>query len=387
MFSSRLRSNLGRNQLSLAVDRMRQEGCEVLDLTVSNPTAADLEYSASEILSAMTDPRSLRYEPDPRGIEPARLAVSRYYGPAVTPERVVLTAGTSEAYAYLLKLLCDAGDEILIPRPSYPLFDFLADLESVGTRYYRLLYDHGWIIDLDSVLQAITPRTRAIVVVNPNNPTGSFLKTDEYAGLAAICESNRLALISDEVFADFALETDARRVSTLTGKADVLTFCLSGLSKIAALPQMKLGWIVTDGPADQKREALERLELISDTFLTVNTAVQWAAPRLFDSAESVRSQIRRRTRANLDFVNGRLKATALKPLHVEAGWNVIIQAPRLRSEEEWALELLTRRHVLIQPGYFYDFESEAFIVLSLLSREEAFRSGVERLAGYSEARF
>lgn len=363
MFSSRLNWSLQTNRLSNLLKSKRN----VLDLTESNPTRAGLEYPAQEILAAFGDPRALQYEPEPRGLLSAREAVSKYY-PDVPPSRILLTASTSEAYAYLFKLLCDPGDEILSPRPSYPLFEFLAGLESVRVVQYPLRYDGAWHIDFDALQRAITPRTRAIVVVNPNNPTGSFLKRDEWSRLQKL----GIPILSDEVFSDYAFAPDSSRVRTLTDAAETLTYSMSGLSKIAALPQMKLGWIVASGPGHEA--ALERLELIADTYLSVATPVQLALPRLLDVSIAMRNQILERTRANLALLR---RVTV--PLHVEGGWYATLQVPKTRSEEEWAIALLEKRGVLVQPGFYFDFESEAFLVLSLLTPRDVFAEGLRRL--------
>jgi alanine-synthesizing transaminase len=357
VFSSRLDWNLEVNRLS----ELRKSKTRVLDLTESNPTRAGFEYPKLEL------PVAPIYEPEPRGLLSAREAVSRYYRD-VPASRILLTASTSEAYAYLFKLLCDPGDEILSPRPSYPLFEFLAGLESVRVVQYPLRYDGVWHIDFEALERAITPRTRAVVVVNPNNPTGSFLKADEWEKL----ERFGIPILSDEVFADYAFAPDPSRVRTLTGAQKALTFSMSGLSKTAGLPQMKAGWIVASGPGHE--EALERLELIADTYLSVATPVQLALPHLLDSSAIVRGQIMERTRANLEL----LKSVA-QPMRVEGGWYAILQVPRSRSEEEWALELLGRRDVLVQPGFYFDFEAEAFLVLSLLTASDVFAEGVARL--------
>jgi alanine-synthesizing transaminase len=363
VFSSRLEWNLQTNRLSALLKTKER----VLDLTESNPTRAGFEYPGEEILSALADPRALRYDPDPRGLLSAREAVASYYGD-VPASRILLTASTSEAYAYLFKLLCDPGDEILSPRPSYPLFEFLAGLESVRVVQYPLRYDGVWHIDFDALERAITRRTRAIVVVNPNNPTGSFLKREEWSRL----QSLGIPILSDEVFSDYAFGPDDSRISTLTKAPEALTFSMSGLSKIAALPQMKLGWIVASGPGHEA--ALERLELIADTYLSVATPVQLALPRLLEASVAVRAQILDRTRANLALLR---RSTV--PLHVEGGWYATLQVPRTKSEEEWAIALLDRREVLVQPGYYFDFESEAFMVLSLLTPPDVFAEGLQRL--------
>lgn len=377
-YSSRIRQDVAPNKLSRALERKRSEHAAILDLTVSNPTTAGINYPR-ELLQALADPRSLFYDPLPFGLATAREAVAQYYSPPISPSRVLLTASTSEAYSYLFKLLCEAGDEILIPKPSYPLFEFLASLESVRAVPYPLYYDHGWFIDLHALRQAVSPRTRAIVVVNPNNPTGSFLKRSERAELAKLCAENLMCIVSDEVFFDYAFDLDASRAESFAHAADVPAFSLSGLSKVSGLPQVKLGWIVAAGPTDAASESLARLELIADTFLGVSTPVQWAAPALLQIREIVQPQIKTRTRTNLDWLSARLKNTPLRVLGVEAGWYATVQVPRVRSEEEWALALLQTHDVHVQPGFFYDFETEAFLILSLLTPEPEFREGVERL--------
>jgi alanine-synthesizing transaminase len=363
VFSSRLDWNLQTNRLSTLLKTKRH----VLDLTESNPTRAGFEYPGEQILAALADPRALRYDPEPRGLLSAREAVAGYYG-NVPASRILLTASTSEAYAYLFKLLCDPGDEILSPRPSYPLFEFLARLESVRVVQYPLRYDGVWHIDFDALEQAITPRTRAIVVVNPNNPTGSFLKREEWSRLQRFS----LPILSDEVFSDYAFSPDDSRMQSLTSAAGALTFSMSGLSKIAALPQMKLGWIVAGGPGHEA--ALERLELIADTYLSVATPVQIALPRLLEASVGLRAQILDRTRSNLALLR---RSTV--PLHVEGGWYATLQIPRTKSEEDWAISLLDGRDVLVQPGFYFDFESEAFLVLSLLTPPDIFAEGLKRI--------
>ena len=325
-----------------------------------------------------------RYQPSPRGIDSAREAVAAYYrdrGTPVPAANVLLTASTSEAYAYLFKLLTNPGDEILAPRPSYPLFEFLADLESVRIRQYPLRYDGVWHIDFDALEQAITPRTRAIVVVNPNNPTGSFLKRAELDLLDRLAAERGLAVLSDEVFRDYAFGEDADRVSTLAGDRRALTFSMSGPSKIAGLPQMKLGWIIANGGASGPRssEALDALELIADTYLSVSTPVQVALPRLLALSSGIMEQIRQRTASNLARLRETMHGSPATILRTEGGWYTVLQVPRTRTEEEWTLKLLGESDVLVQPGFFFDFESEAFLVLSLLSEPAAFAEGVSRI--------
>jgi len=382
VFSSRLQWESHSNLLSLLLAEKRRNGAAILDLTESNPTRVGLTYSQGDILAGLADPRALNYDPQPRGLLSAREAVAVYYrerGIDVPSSRLLLTASTSEAYSYIFKLLADPGDEILVPRPSYPLFDYLAALESVCVRQYPLHYDGAWHIDFTSLSKLVTPRTRAIVVVNPNNPTGSYLKRDEWERLQAL----GLPVISDEVFSDFALGPAPERASALAGSNGVLTFAMSGLSKVAGLPQMKLGWIAADGPGHEA--ALEGLEWIADTFLSVSTPAQLALPRILTASGSVQQQIRDRIRTNLNEAVTRTDGSPCRCLTAEGGWSVILEVPRILTEDDWALHLLAQKEVLVQPGFFYDFETEAFLVLSLLTPPIIFDQGVRRILGAVDA--
>jgi len=383
MFSSRFQWDVQRNRLTELLAARRGQGARILDLTQSNPTRAGIEYS-EELRRIFDDPGVLRYDPLPAGSLAAREAVADYYrqrGLTVEPERILLTASTSEAYSYLFKLLADPGDQVLVPRPSYPLFEYLAKMESIEVRQYPLEYHGGWTIDLEALAGAITARTPAVVLVNPNNPTGSYVKRSELEALTRIAAERGIALISDEVFADYAFAPDADRVTSLASVEDCAAFSMSGLSKIAGLPQMKLGWIVVAGPARFRPEAMEKLEWIADTYLSVSTPVQCAAGRLLELGAAVQGQIRERTAANLAFARQALAGTALEILAVEGGWSITMRVPRICTEEEWCLELLERDNVLVQPGYFYDFESEAFLVASLLTAPAEFQEGLARIVG------
>jgi aspartate/methionine/tyrosine aminotransferase len=377
-FSSRFDWDLTLNSITRLLQEKRSAGAAILDLTESNPTRVGFSY-AREIVEALADPRALRYDPQPAGSPGAREAVCRYFaerGHTVAPDQVLLTASTSEAYQYLFKLLGDTEDEVLVPQPSYPLFEFLATLESLRVVSYPLIYDDGWSIDRDELAAAITDRTRAIVVVNPNNPTGSFLKSDDLRFL----QSLGLPLISDEVFADYGFAADPQRVRTLADTTEGLAFSISGLSKVAGLPQMKLGWIVISGFAAACAAARDKLEWIADTYLSVGTPVQMAAPRLLELGKGIQSQIGARTRANLAWLESAIPAESpCRLLAVEGGWSATLQVPRIRREEEWALKLLGEDHVLVQPGFFFDFASEAFLVLSLLTEPATFQEGCRRL--------
>jgi aspartate/methionine/tyrosine aminotransferase len=315
-------------------------------------------------MEAFRDPRALVYDPDPRGLEEVRRQIS--------PHRVILTSSTSEAYSWLFKLLCNPGDEVLIPLPSYPLFELLAGMECVHTRTYPLRYHEGWFIDFDALRAAITTRTRAIVVVNPNNPTGNYLKASEHEQLARL----NLPLISDEVFTDYSF---GAAPYSLAGSAGALTFVLNGLSKSAGLPQMKLGWIILSGPEHLVAEAAQRLELIADTYLSVGTPVQYAFPALVTSGKSIQAQIQSRLRSNLECLRNAVKGSSASLLDVEAGWSAILRVPNTRSEEEWVRLLLRDCGTLVQPGYFYDFESEGWLVISLLTPESVFCEGIGRV--------
>ncbi len=380
VFSSRLKWGQRPNPLSILLEEKRRACAPLLDLTESNPTQAGFTYPHLEIMKALADPAALRYEPTPWGLLSARDAVSRYYGERgveVPASLVLLTASTSEAYAYLFKLLADPGDEVLAPRPSYPLFEFLAGLESVAIRPYPLRYDGAWHVDFDALERAVTSRTRALVVVNPNNPTGSFLKREEAERLNHFTAAHGIAILSDEVFSDYGFGEDPARVATLAGNHTALTFSMSGLSKIAGLPQMKLGWIAVSGP--RHASAMEKLEWIADTYLSVATPVQAAFPRLLEASQTVQAQIRQRTAVNLAGLRDRTAGSSANVLGVEGGWYAVLQVPRSRSEEEWVITLLREHDVLVQPGFFYDFESEAFLVLSLLTEPAAFAEGVRRI--------
>ncbi|MFN0111433.1 MAG: pyridoxal phosphate-dependent aminotransferase [Blastocatellia bacterium] len=365
------------------IEEKRRAEIRILDLTESNPTRAGFDFPSQEILSALAQAPAMFYEPQPKGLLVAREAVVDYYaerGFAAPVEHIHLTASTSEAYSYLFKLLADQGDNVLVPQPSYPLFDFLASLEGVELRPYELEYlSAGWRIDFDSIEQAITPETRAVILVSPNNPTGSFIKLDELRRLNEICARHNLALIVDEVFSDYGFGEDETHVASLVENSEALTFVMSGFSKILALPQMKLGWIVTNGPAVLLEEAIERLDLIADTFLSVGAPVQHAAPFWFKLRAGLQRQILDRVKANHDWLAAKVENSPVRMLMTEGGWYVTLEVPRHVSEEELVLQLLAEDDVLAHPGYFFDFQREAFLVLSLLPKPEVFREACQRL--------
>jgi alanine-synthesizing transaminase len=381
VFSSRTRWDLRANRLSRALAARRAAGAPVLDLTESNPTRAGLHYPA-DLLAPLADPESLRYEPVPAGLDEARRAVAADYrrrGFDVAADRILLTASTSEAYAFLFKLLCDPGEVVLVPRPSYPLFEFLARAESARVERYPLAYDGEWHLQASALESSLTPDTRAVVVVNPNNPTGSFLKRDEAAALHALCAERRLALIADEVFSDYAFGEDARRVASFAEDGPALAFSLGGLSKSCGLPQLKLGWIAVSGPALLREEAMARLEIVADTYLSVGTPVQRAAPRLLARLLELQGPIAARVRGNLDALRERAEGSRATLLRVEGGWYAVLQVPSTIPEEDRACRLLEERGVLVHPGFFFDFEREAHLVLSLLPPAATFLPAIEAI--------
>ena len=387
MFSNRFKWNLENNRLSRLIAEKRTAGARIFDLTESNPTRAGFEFPAQEILPALSQAPALLYEPQPKGLLIARSAVAAYYaerGFAVDAEHIHLTASTSEAYSFLFKLLANNGDNVLVPQPSYPLFDFLASLEGVQLRPYELEYlPSGWNIDFDSIERTVTPTTRAIILVSPNNPTGSFIKHEELRRLNELCARHNLALIVDEVFSDYGFGEDETRVASLVEHPNenhaALTFVMSGFSKILALPQMKLGWIVTSGPAALRDEAIERLDLIADTFLSVGAPVQHAAPHWFKLRAGLQRQILDRVQGNYDWLAAKVKQSPVRLLKTEGGWYATLEIPRHSSEEDLVLRLLAEDNVLVHPGYFFDFPREAFLVLSLLPKPEEFREAATRL--------
>ncbi len=376
-FAARTGWNLEPNRIARLVDERRRSGSEILDLTESNPTRCGFRYEIPGLEAG-------EYDPDPRGLASTRDAVAAYYkdwNVALSREQILLTSGTSEAYGYLFRLLAEPGDNILVPRPSYPLFDFLAQLHDVALSTYSLDPDHRWAIDFTSLQAACNARSRAVIVVNPNNPTGSLLEPEDRERLVEFCRGRGLALIVDEVFLDYAFHP----ASSLAGENRTLTFALNGLSKTAALPQMKLAWTVVAGPG--AGDALARLEVIADTYLSVSTPVQLAAPELIARRGIIQQQIRRRVDENLRALDQRLSRQSLAcRLEVEAGWMVVLRVPRVQTDEEWAIELLDRDGVLLHPGHFFDFPGEGYLVASLIVRPEIFAEGISRFLARVEQR-
>src|SRR5579864_5083064 len=381
MFASRTNWNLKPNRLAEALERHKSSGRPLLDLSASNPTECGFNYDAPAILQALGNPESLQYHPDPRGLKSARQAVVDYYaerGDHVTIDDLLLTASTSEAYSFIFRLLCNPGDELLVPTPSYPLFDFLADVNDVKLARYPLFYDHGWHIDMHALKQAVTPRTRGIIVVHPNNPTGHFTRTEEVAQLNQICSANQMAVIADEVFLDFSLGSAAAK--SFVGNTGALTFTMSGISKISGLPQMKLAWLAASGPSGAKMEALARLEMIADTYLSLNAPIQLAAPVLLPQRAAFQRQLMARVRANLAELDAQLaKEKRFNRLNVEGGWYAVLRVPATRPDEDLAIDLLEKHDVYVHPGHFYDFPGDGYLVVSLITPEQDFSEGVRRV--------
>ena len=382
MFSNRVPRDLTANRLSAMVAAARAAGRPLIDLTVSNPTRAGFEYP-TDLLAPLADPRALHYDPRPLGRMDARQAVSRDYqrqGVLVPVDRVVLTASTSEAYSVLFKLIAEAGDEVLVPRPSYPLFEHLTRLDLVSAAPYDLEYHGAWSIDMASVERAITRRTRALLLVSPNNPTGSFVTEGELDQLAALCAPRDIAIITDEVFVDYELEPGAAAAAGRAAtRRDVLTFSLGGLSKSAGLPQVKLGWIAVSGPDALVASAIDRLELVCDTYLSVSTPVQMAAPALLTAGAGIRAQIAARTLENYRSLHSAIASVpSCRMLRSDGGWSAVLQVPSLEPEEDLVLRLLDEG-VLAQPGYFFDFPRESFLVVSLLTPPADLADGINRV--------
>jgi alanine-synthesizing transaminase len=381
MFSRRTRWNLETNPFTVALQEHQRQGRELIDLTASNPTRAGLTVDTQAILRSLSHAEVLDYDPQPRGLYPARLAVTEYYaslGVEIAPEQLILTTSTSEAYSFAFRLLCDPDDEVLIPTPSYPLFEYLAQIQDVRLAPYELVYDHGWQIDFHSLERAVTARTRAIILVNPNNPTGSFVKEFEREQLNYFCREHSLALMVDEVFFDFNLSQTA--FTSFAVNREVLTFTLSGLSKVAGLPQMKVAWIATAGPRELVEPALERLEVIADTYLSMNAPVQHAIPGLLEQRRDFQMQLIERLRVNVAELDRQLSnQKLLTRLAFDGGWYATLRVPVTRTGEELAIQLLHETGVLVHPGHFFDFASDGYIILSLMTPEQEFAEGVARV--------
>src|SRR4051794_20430250 len=384
MFSRRTDWKLTPNRFTEAQRKLQAEGTEIVDLSVSNPTRAQIVYDSDAILASLHAAECLDYDPQPKGLLAAREAVAAYYAQkneSVDPESILLTTSTSEGYSYIFRLLCNPEDEILVPKPSYPLFEFLADLQDVKLVPYPLLYDHGWQMDFPSLYKAVNHRTRAVVVVYPNNPTGAYGSEEERKALNNFCKEYDLAVIADEVLLDYAHDGFSR--GTFATNDSALTFTLSGVSKISGLPQLNRAWFAASGPPAVVGPALERLEVIADTYLSMNAPIQLAAPVLLEQRRNVQALLLDRVRANLEELDRQLaKQETCSRLQVEGGWYVVLRVPVTQSDEELAIALLETQRVLVHPGHFYDFTSDGYLVVSLITPPDEFRSGMHLVLEY-----
>lgn len=378
-FAKRTEWNLESNQLSVLLEERKESGRPLIDLTQSNPTACGFEYPP-DFLENLSDNGNFSYSPSAAGLSEAREAVCRYYqikGVDLDPGQIFLTASTSEAYSFLFRLLCDPGDSVAFPAPSYPLFEFLVSINDLKTHYYFWEYQNRWRISPGAFADLEARDLSACVLVNPNNPTGSFYTLDEISRFNTLARSRNFSLICDEVFHDFALGPED--FPSLAGNREALTFTFNGLSKTLALPQMKLSWIVVSGPQDEVREALRRLEMIADTYLSVNTPVQRALPRWLERQKDIQEPVKRRIRANARWLKENFSDECGEVLDVQAGWCAVLRLPAGVDEEEFVLDLLRRKGVLAHPGFFFEFQRAPYLVVSLLVPEERFREGISLL--------
>ena len=389
MFASRTNWNLEPTRFARVVENHRRSGRALFDLTNSNPTTCGFSYPEERLFAALNDRRALRYEPESQGMLQAREAIGDYYRgrpgffgaqKGVDPRRIVLTSSTSEAYSYVFRLLCEVQDEVLVPAPSYPLFEYLAELADVRAVPYPLIYDQGWQIDFAGVSAALSSRSKAIMLVHPNNPTGSFVKRREAEKLAEICARRNLAIIADEVFLDYTDGMDPE--STFASASPVLTFTLSGLSKISLLPQMKLGWIVVSGPEELVASAMARLDVIGDTYLSASTPVQVGLGEMLAMRGDLQMQMRERLCSNLRVLDALLQHSSVDRLEREGGWYAVLRVPARGSDDELAIELLENDDVLVYPGHFFDFPHDGFVIVSLIVGDGEFQEGARRLQNF-----
>jgi alanine-synthesizing transaminase len=394
MFALRTNWRLEPNRFAVAVEQHRRSGKTLFDLTNSNPTTCGFIYPEERIFAALSDRRSLRYEPESRGLRQAREAIANYYcgrsgffagADALDPDHIVITSSTSEAYTYVFRLLCDVDDEIVAPMPSYPLIEYIASLADIRQVHYPLVYDESWQIDFGAFSAALSDRSRAVLVVHPNNPTGSFVKKDEAVRLAQLCARRDLAIVADEVFLDYS--GGSEMPASFAFESPALTFTLSGLSKISLLPQMKLAWMVVSGPDELVREAMQRVEVISDTYLSPSTAGQLALAELLAIRRDLQAQMTQRVHSNSGFLDALLrKDGSVDRLKREGGWYAVLRVPVTGSDEDLAIQLLHDSSVLVHPGHFFDFPNEGFLVISLIANEDEFREGARRLHEFFEFR-
>ncbi len=383
MFSNRTNWNFLENKLTLLLKSLKRERVSILDLTESNPTHCHFKYLDANLLSPLSSSANLAYEPSPNGKQEARQAIQKYYaekGIQIDEAQIFLTASTSEAYSHLFRLLTNAGEKILIPKPSYPLFHFIADLNDTQLDHYSLNYQNNrWQVDSDQLLGSVTSVHKAMIAVHPNNPTGSFLKTGEAKKLIKLASEKSLAIISDEVFSDYGFAEDPERWKSFADTKEVLSFTLGGISKCLGLPQMKISWIIVNGPKGLMNHAMERLEMILDTYLSVGTPSQAAIPYWFSQRNKIQSEIRERIVKNYASLEKIFLNSGVSCLKIEGGWYGILKLPDFKTEEEIVLELLEKDHVLVHPGYFFDCEEGIYLVLSLLPESNSFQEGCERI--------
>ncbi len=381
MFAQRTQWNTRPNALTALLEEKQRRGEPVIDLTRSNPTRCGFSYLPSDVLTPLSQAASMRYEPHPRGLVSARNAVAALQAGKrpISPEDIVLTASTSDAYMMLFRLLCDFGDAVAIPRPSYPLLEYLCDLADVEPMSYRIHLDDDWALDVGSVLRCIDAGARAVVLVHPNNPTGTWIRPEEHARIDMHAARAGCAIIRDEVFAPYGWSDATDPLTEARGETHALTFTLNGLSKWVGLPQLKLSWIALDGPPPLRREALERLDVIADTFLSVNTPVQVALPYLLQFGPAAHAAIRERILRNLTIVRNACHGTAATILPADAGWYAMLRFPRTKTDDQWAMDVLRHANVLVYPGHFFDAEVDALMVISLLSPEQEMTAGISAL--------
>lgn len=381
IFSSRTNWDLSPNPLTRLLKEKQRAKIHILNLTQSNPTKCGFEYPEVCISKALTQPSIFSYNPHPKGLLEARKAIADYYQRQdvhTDPEQIFLTASTSEAYSFIFRLIANPGDSVLVPRPSYPLFDFLADINDIELKPYALTYDHDWYLDRDSILKAITPQTKAILIVNPNNPTGSYIHGNEAGELIRNAKKYNLAIISDEVFFDYNFHPTPAQSFART--SEVLTFTLNGLSKLAALPQMKVAWVIVNGPSSILSKAIERLEVITDNFLSVGTPIQLALPKILKIYPNLQNQIKRRLELNRQFLKEEIvRHPTCEYLHAQGGWYAILKVPKVYSDDDWSLSILEKENVLVHPGHFYHFDQDGYLVMSLIPPPKDFQEGVEKV--------
>ena len=369
MFSKRTQWTTIPNRISLLVEQKRRRGETIIDLTESNPTICGFDYPEKEILSALSQESVMKYKPEPRGLLQAREALSAYYtsfGIYINPEQIVFTSSTREAYSFLFKLLCNVGDNVLIPRPSYPLLEFLSQINDIEPKQYRLIYDGEWHIDFESLKMNLTNRTKAILLVHPNNPTGSYITQKEFDEICNLAAEHQCAIIIDEVFLPYSINSDNPKQYILEIPDSVLTFSLNGISKLIGLPQLKLSWIIIQGNSQFRAEVLNRLDILTDTFLSVNTPVQFALPTLLKYAPDIQKQILSRIRSNYTSLLNCFAQSKGSILNTEGGWYGILKLPQKQSDEDLILEFLMKANILLFAGHLFELEQHSTVITSLL---------------------